>query len=40
MIQWCNYNQGFLMVLLTGIYVIATIVICVYNQKAINAQKI
>ena len=27
------------MVLLTGIYVIATIVICVYNQKAINAQK-
>lgn len=39
MIHWCNDNQGFLMVLLTGIYVIATIVICIYNQKAIDAQK-
>lgn len=39
MIQWCNSNQGFLMVILTGIYVIATVIICIYNHKAISTQK-
>lgn len=39
MINWCNSNQGFLMVLLTLVYVIATIAICFFNYKTINEQK-
>lgn len=39
MIDWCNNNQGFLMVVLTFVYVIATIIICYFNYKAIHEQK-
>lgn len=39
MINWCNHNQGFLMVILTCIYVIATITICFFNYKAIAEQR-
>ena len=33
-IQWCNDNQGFLMALLTGVYVLATIVIALLGAHA------
>lgn len=36
-ITWCNNNQGFLMVVITAIYVIATIFICIFNGKSANA---
>lgn len=39
MIDWCNSNQGFLMVVLTFVYVVATIIICYFNYKAIHEQK-
>lgn len=37
LITWCNNNQGFLMVVITAIYVIATIFICIFNGKSANA---
>jgi len=39
MVNWCNQNQGFLMVLLTLIYVIATITICFFNYRTIAEQR-
>ncbi|GHV15139.1 hypothetical protein FACS1894219_11880 [Clostridia bacterium] len=33
-ITWCNENQGFNMVLLTFVYVVATILILVANFRA------
>ena len=35
-IQWINRNQGFVMCILTFVYVLATIVIVYYNKKSIN----
>lgn len=35
-IIWLNTNQGFVMCLLTFVYVVATIVIMYYNKKSIN----
>lgn len=37
MIDWCNDNQGFAMVLLTMVYVLATIAICIFNYKSAKA---
>lgn len=37
---WMNDNQGFIMALLTLVYVLATIVIMVYNHKAIKEARI
>lgn len=37
MIDWCNQNQGFAMVLLTIVYVLATIAICIFNYKSAKA---
>ena len=34
-IDWLNANQGFAMLLLTLVYVIATIIIVLYNRKSI-----
>lgn len=39
MVNWCNLNQGFLMVLLTFIYVVATITICYINYRVISEQR-
>lgn len=39
-IEWLNTNQGFIMSLLTLVYVIATIVIVYYNRKSINELKL
>lgn len=39
MIEWCNQNQGFAMVFLTFVYVIATIAICIFNCKSAKATK-
>lgn len=39
MIDWCNQNQGFAMVLLTFVYVVATIAICFFNYKSAEATK-
>jgi len=39
MINWLNTNQGFVMSLLTLIYVIATLVIVLYNRKTIREMK-
>jgi hypothetical protein len=36
MIEWLNQNQGFVMSLLTAVYVIATVVIVIYNRKSIK----
>lgn len=36
LINWANNNNGFIMVVLTAIYVIATIIICVFNYKTIK----
>ena len=33
MIEWLNHNEGFAMALLTAVYVIATIIICLQNSK-------
>lgn len=37
MIDWCNQNQGFAMVLLTLAYVLATIAICIFNYRSAKA---
>ncbi|WMJ23708.1 hypothetical protein RBG61_03305 [Paludicola sp. MB14-C6] len=39
MIDWLNDNQGFIMCLLTLVYVVATIVIVHYNRKSIKEMK-
>ena len=39
MIQWMNDNQGFVMCILTFVYVVATIVIVVMNKKSISEMK-
>lgn len=39
MIQWCNSNQGFLMVVLTTVYVLATLIIMIYTKKSIDSNK-
>ena len=36
-IEWCNENNGFIMAMLTFVYVAATIVICWLNKKAAEA---
>ncbi len=36
MINWLNSNQGFVMSILTLVYVLATIVIVIYNRKSIH----
>ena len=36
MIDWLNSNQGFVMSILTLVYVLATIIIVIYNRKAIQ----
>jgi hypothetical protein len=36
MINWLNNNQGFTMSVLTLVYVLATIVIVIYNRKSIR----
>lgn len=38
-IQWLNENQGFVMSMLTLVYVAATIVIVIYNRKSIQEMK-
>ena len=41
MIDWLNSNEGFIMTILTFVYVVATIVICFFNgksTKSINKQ--
>lgn len=37
MINWLNQNQGFVMGILTFVYVLATIVICLFNGKTVRA---
>ena len=39
MIDWLNQNQGFVMSLLTLVYVVATIVIVVMNAKSISEMR-
>jgi len=39
MIDWLNTNQGFVMSLLTMVYVVATIIIVVFNRKTIKEMK-
>ena len=39
MIQWMNDNQGFVMCILTFVYVVATIIIIIMNKKSINEMK-
>lgn len=39
MIEWMNNNNGFVMAVLTFVYVIATIFICVFNGKSASATK-
>lgn len=36
MVNWLNDNQGFVMSILTLVYVVATIVIVIYNRKSIR----
>lgn len=36
MVQWMNANQGFVMCVLTFVYVIATIIIVIMNKKSIS----
>lgn len=38
-IEWLNENNGFIMALLTLVYVIATIFICIFNYKSAKATK-
>lgn len=38
-IRWSNENNGFIMALLTFIYVAATILICIFNYKSAKATK-
>ena len=37
MINWLNCNQGFVMAVLTAVYVGATILICIFNNKSAKA---
>ena len=37
MIEWLNNNSGFIMAVLTFVYVIATILICYFNYKSAKA---
>lgn len=39
MIAWMNSNNGFVMAVLTFVYVIATIFICVFNGKSASATR-
>lgn len=39
MIDWLNNNSGAIMALLTLVYVIATIVICIFNYKSAKATR-
>ena len=39
MLEWINSNQGFVMVVLTAVYVIATIAICLFNYKSAQATR-
>lgn len=36
MITWMNQNQGFIMCVLTFVYVVATVIIVIMNRKSIN----
>lgn len=36
MVNWLNSNQGFFMSILTLVYVMATIIIVIYNRKSIQ----
>lgn len=36
-ITWLNDNNGFVMAILTFVYVVATILICVFNYKSAKA---
>lgn len=38
-VSWMNNNNGFVMGLLTLVYVIATILICVFNYKSATAAR-
>lgn len=38
-VSWLNTNQGFVMSILTFVYVVSTIIIVVYNRKSINEMK-
>ncbi len=40
MVDWLNENQGFVMSVLTAVYVIATIVIIYYTRKSIDEMKV
>ena len=33
-INWCNENQGFLMAILTGVYVLATVILVIVSHRA------
>ena len=37
MIEWLNSNQGFVMTILTAVYVGATVLICIFNNKSAKA---
>ena len=39
-IQWMNTNNGFIMGLLTLVYVVATVFICVFNYKSAEATRL
>ena len=39
MITWMNQNQGFIMCVLTFVYVVATVIIVIMNRKSINEMK-
>jgi len=38
-IEWINENNGFLMVIITLVYVIATVLICIFNAKSAKASR-
>ncbi len=38
-VTWLNDNNGFVMAILTSVYVIATILICIFNYKSAKATK-
>lgn len=38
-IAWINENNGFLMVIITFVYVIATVFICIFNAKSARASR-
>ena len=39
MIKWINENEGFLMVMITCAYVVATVLICVFNGISAKASR-